>query len=135
MLKEPDSMEGLAYFTRQNIGDGNAVAWVKKGPCPKCKTLMGKPVVKGKIKIRAKEYQCPKCEYIEPKEEHVERLDAEIMYVCPGCKKKGEHTMPFKRKKIKVKSKTEDKEITVDALVFNCDKCDEKVIIPKKMKG
>ncbi|MBI4144408.1 hypothetical protein HY486_04125 [Candidatus Woesearchaeota archaeon] len=135
MLKDPESMEGLIYFTRQMIKSGNAVAWVRKALCPKCKTQMGKPVEKGKIKIRAKEYTCPKCNYSESAEEHLKKLNAEIKYKCPHCSANGETTIPFMRKKIRILSEEDNKEILVEALQFQCDKCKEKINITKKMKG
>ena len=62
-MKRPESMDELVYFTRRDIGEGEATVWVFRGLCPKCgKGVMGKPVgPKGKIKVRAKEYVCPEC--------------------------------------------------------------------------
>ena len=52
-------------------------------------------------------------------------MEAIIKYTCPECKYEGEIQIPYKRKKIQ----------GVDALVFNCQKCNAKIIITKKMKG
>ena len=125
-LKQPESMEELVYFTKRSIGEGYAKTWVFKEKCPKCKkAFMGKPRGKdGKVKIRATEYVCPECEYTVPKKEYEESLTANISYTCPSCKFEGEIQIPFKRKKVK----------GVDSLVFNCEKCNEKILITKKMK-
>ena len=72
-LKQPESMDECVYFTQRAIGAGKAKAWVFKEKCPKCKkVMMGKPVEKGKVKTRAKEYTCPSCGFTEEKEEHEE---------------------------------------------------------------
>ena len=47
-------MDECFYFTNRTLedGKGKATAWVLKPECPKCKKgPMGKPVVKGKVKI------------------------------------------------------------------------------------
>ena len=64
-LKFPNSADECVYFTRRTVGQGGfVIAWVYKETCPKCKQAqMGKPVEKGKVKIRAKEYICPKCSF------------------------------------------------------------------------
>lgn len=129
----PTSMDGLTYFRRQTLGKGKVVSWVRKLPCPKCKTLMGKPVEKGKVKIRAKVFVCPKCAYEEPKKVHTDKLEAEIVYSCPSCTKNGEAKIPFKRKKVKIL--VDDSEKVVEALVFHCKHCKEKIVLAKKMKG
>ena len=87
---------------------------------------MGKPKDEktGKPKIRAKEYVCPECGHSEEKKEYEETLTAEIKYTCPKCGNEGEIEIPFKRKKID----------GTDALVFNCQQCNEKILITKKMK-
>ena len=125
-LKQPESMEELVYFTKRNIGEGFVKAWVFREKCPKCgKGLMGKPKDKtGKVKVRATYYECPECKYTIPKKEYEESLTVNISYICPNCKYEGETQIPFKRKKIK----------GVDALVFHCEKCKEKILITKKMK-
>ena len=124
-LKYPDSMEECIYFTRRVIGAGKAMCWVFKEKCSKCgKALMGKPVEGGKVKIRAKEYVCPACKHTEEKVTYEEKLTANIAYTCPKCKNQGEIQIPFKRKSVD----------GVKALVFNCQKCSEKIAITKKMK-
>ncbi len=73
-MKEPASMEECIYFTNININSGKVKAWVSKEKCPKCGLgLMGKPVEKGKIKIRAKEYVCPECKYKIDKDELMQK--------------------------------------------------------------
>ncbi|MFC1755615.1 hypothetical protein ACFL96_19875 [Thermoproteota archaeon] len=127
MLKEPESMDECVYFTRRILEDGKGkiMAWVRRIDCPKCsKAKMGKPVDKGKIKIRAKEYVCPECGHIETKEEHEPKLTVEVKYTCPHCGDEGDATTEFKRKTFE----------GVPAFVFVCNKCGEKIGISKKMK-
>ncbi len=136
-IKEPESMDGLIYFTNRTIGDGKVSAWVYKGECPKCKKgIMSKPKNEktGKPKIRAKEYVCSECDNVVDKEEFEETLMCEVKYVCPKCKKEGEAIVPFKRKNIKIFNETKKKDVTVKAVVFNCEHCDEQIPITKKLK-
>lgn len=128
MVTEPENMEDLVYYTNRAIDEGFIMAWVYRKKCPKCgKALMGKPKdpKTGKVKIRAKEYVCSECGYTVPKKEYEETLEVEIKYTCPYCQHIGETTTPFKRKKFK----------GVDAIVFNCGNCGEKIPITKKMKA
>ncbi|MBD3362039.1 hypothetical protein GF358_04590 [Candidatus Woesearchaeota archaeon] len=138
VLKMPNSMEECVYFTRRKLEDkGFAIAWVYREKCPKCKKgLMGKPRDEktGKVKILAKEYVCPECGYTMEKGEYEDTLTADIQYTCPHCEYKGEHQMSFKRKKVKVFDKEEQKKKSVDALKFKCGKCGEDILITKKMK-
>ena len=124
-ITEPESMDECIYFTRRTEGDkGHIMAWAHKKKCPKCGALMGKPVEKGKVKIRAKEYVCGECGYTEDKKEHEESLTVCVKYTCPHCENKGEAEIPFKRKSFQ----------GVQAFVFQCEKCNEKIGITKKMK-
>ncbi|MEM4756319.1 MAG: hypothetical protein QW594_04265 [Candidatus Woesearchaeota archaeon] len=125
-IREPESMEELVYFTKRQLGEkGYAKAWVFREQCPKCKkALMGKPVEKGAVKIRASEYVCPACKYAMPKQAYEETLTANISYSCQYCQKTGQTQIPFKRKKVH----------GVDALVFHCTFCNQKMLITKKMK-
>lgn len=125
-FKMPNSMDECLYFSRRTLDpDGKAVAWVEKKDCPKCgKAKMGKPVEKGSVKIRAKEYVCPECGFTEEKKEHEESCEVKIIYTCPYCKHEGETTTPYKRKKFE----------GADAFVFECQKCKKKIGITKKMK-
>lgn len=133
-LKMPESMDECVYFTRRI--KPQIVAWVFREQCPKCKkALMGKPTdASGKIKIRAKEYVCPACKYTMEKGEYEDTLTANIQYTCPKCNTTGELQIPFKRKKVKIFDAEEGKEVTADALAFNCKKCNEKIAVTKKMK-
>ena len=90
------------------------------------KAKMSKPIDKktGGVKIRAKEYTCPICAHTVSKDEFEPTLDMEIEYTCPACGKSGEATTPYKRKKFK----------GVDAYVFECRDCHEKILLTKKMK-
>jgi uncharacterized CHY-type Zn-finger protein len=136
-IKEPESMDELVYFTNRKVGDGHIKAWVYRRECLKCgKALMGKPVDEktGKPKIRAKEYVCPECNYTVDKEEYEDTLTCEIKYTCPKCKHQGEAEVPFQRKKIKKFDEVKNKKIAVDAIVFNCESCGEKIPITKKLK-
>lgn len=131
-------MDECVYYTFRGIGDkGEAKAWVNKEKCPKCsKGLMGKPRDdKGKVKIRAKEYVCPECGHIEEKQEYEEKLQCNIIYTCPHCEHEGETQIPFKRKKVQLLDEETGKKKAVDALRFQCEKCNENVDITKKMKG
>lgn len=121
-------MDDLIYFTRRKIGDkeqGFVMAWVYRKLCPKCgKAKMGKPVEKGKVKIRAKEYVCPNCGYSEEKKEHEESLTLEAKYVCPFCLKEGTATSEYKKKMVD----------GVPSYVITCEHCGKKIAITKKMK-
>ncbi len=125
MVTEPESMDELIYFTRRAVGKGKVMAWVYKKECPKCKKAkMGKPVEKGKVKIRAKEYICPECGFIEEKDEHEESLMLEAKYTCPHCGKDGEGTTQYKRKSFE----------GVKSYIVVCQHCSGKIAITKKMK-
>ena len=127
MVTEPEDMEQLVYFTRRTLGDkGKVMAWVYRKECPKCKKgVMGKPLKpNGTPKIRADEYECPKCNYNVQKKEYEETLELEATYVCPHCKKDGEASVPFKRKKIE----------GVDTIRLTCTHCKGNIDVTKKMK-
>ncbi len=137
MVKEPESMDELVYFTKRAVGEGKVKAWVYKEMCPKCgKGLMGKPVDEktGKVKIRAKEYVCPECGHTVEKEEYEATLTCEIKYTCPKCKFEGEIEVPFKWKNTKIFNEETQKDVAVKAIKFNCEKCNETIAITKKMK-
>lgn len=125
-LKSPESMDECLYFSNRSVGDnGEVTAWVYRKECPKChKVKMGKPVVKGKVKIRAKEYVCPECGFTEDKSEHEESLTLEAKYTCPHCSKEGEGTTIYKLIGFK----------GVKAYVVTCEHCGEKIPITKKLK-
>jgi len=122
----PESMDECLYFSRRSLGEtGQAVAWVKKIDCPECgKAKMGKPVEKGKVKIRAKEYVCPECGHTEEKKEYEEKCEMEIIYTCPHCGHEGEATTQYKKKAFE----------GVPSYVFECSGCGKKLGITKKMK-
>ncbi len=118
----PESMSECLYFTNR----GDTLAWVYRKECPKChKAKMGKPVVKGSVKTRAKEYVCPSCDYEESKEVHEDSVQIQAVYTCPKCGKKGESTAPYKRKNFK----------GVPSFVVDCQHCGEKIPLTKKLKG
>ncbi len=120
-LQMPESMDECLYFTNRD----NLVAWVYRKECPKCKKAkMGKPVVKGKVKTRAKEYVCPECNYTEEKIEHEESLHLEAKYTCPECNKEGESTCAYVRKKFK----------GVPSYIVECQHCGARIPITKKLK-
>ena len=119
-------MDECIYFTNRSIGDGQITAWVYRKDCPKCKKAkMGKPVVKGKVKTRAEEYECPACGYKEGKTEHEESLTLETKYTCPNCGKDGESTGQYKRKNYK----------GVQSYVVTCQHCQEVIPVTKKLKA
>jgi len=134
MVTEPESMDELVYFTKR--ADPKVRTWVYKGDCPECgKGKMGKPRgPDGKVKIRAKEYVCPECGCTKEKQEYEETLTAEIAYTCPKCGNEGEAEIPFKRKRVQLLNEETGKKKAADALVFHCDKCEEKMLVTKKMK-
>ena len=126
-LRFPESAEECVYFTRRKLDkEGSIVAWVFKEKCEKCgKGMMGKPKGDdGKVKIRAAEYICPECSHAVEKQAYEDTLTANIRYTCPKCSNKGEIQIPCRRKSVE----------GVKALVFNCQKCNEKILITKKMK-
>lgn len=126
MLKEPESMDECFYFTNRVLeNEGSIMAWCFKPDCPKCKKAkLGKPVEEGKIKIRSKNYICPECGFNVDKEEMDSTLELNVRYKCPHCGNEAECKTEYKRKKF----------LGVDAYVFKCSKCSEKIGITKKMK-
>ena len=129
--KKPETdaeIEKLVYYTQRKIRpNGHAAAWVYRQKCPKCgKGLMGKPRDEktGKVKIRSPDYICPDCGHAVEKKAYEESLTANVEYICPKCRYKGEIGIPFKRKKVQ----------GMDALKFSCEKCGETILITKKMK-
>lgn len=124
-LTPPKSMQECIYFTNRSSGAGSIKAWVYRKPCPKCKkATMGKPVDKGKVKIRATEYVCPSCGFTEDKKAHEESLTLEAKFTCPSCKKEGEGTTQYKRKSFQ----------GVPSYVVSCPHCAAKIPITKKLK-
>lgn len=127
-MKEPDSMDELIYFTNRTLesGKGKIKAWVYRKMCPKCgKAKMGKPIEKGEVKIKAKEYTCPSCGFTEEKVMYEESLTLEAKYTCPECGKEGESSAPYQRKSF----------MGVPAYVVECCNCKTKIPLTKKMKG
>ena len=134
-MKEPASMEECIYFTNRVTDKGKLKAWVFKEKCPKCGLgLMGKPVEKGKIKIRAKEYICPECKYTIDKDKYEPTLLVNIKYTCPYCSNPGEISIPFVRKKVAFTDETTGKKQLVESMRFQCQKCSKNIDITKKMK-
>ena len=115
------SLDECLYFTNR----GYISAWVYRKLCPKCKkATMGKPVVKGKVKSRAKEYVCPQCHYTEDKATHEDSVHLEAVYTCPTCGKKGESTAPYKRVVFQ----------GIPSYVVSCEHCGVKMPLTKKLK-
>ena len=125
-LQEPASMDECVYFTNRTIGSGKAMAWVFRKECPKCKEgRLGKPIKKnGKPDKKADHFECPKCKYKEPNEETEKDLTVNIKYTCPHCGKEGEATTGYERKSFQ----------GVKAYVFECNDCQQKIGITKKLK-
>lgn len=140
-LTQPTSMDECLYSTRRSLGnneEGSLFAWAYKQDCPECsKAKMSKPLDEKtkKPKIRAKEYVCPECSYTEEKAEHEAGCELDIQYKCPKCQNEGETTIPFKRKKVQIFNEKTQKKKAVDSFVFNCEKCNEQILITKKMKS
>mgnify|MGYP001619101348 CR=1 FL=1 len=120
-------MNECLYFTNRAIGEGFAVAWVYRKPCPKCKKdRMGKPIKKnGKPDKKAPDYECPSCKYREDNAVVEKDLKMEIEFQCPHCKKEGEATTEYQRKTFE----------GVPAFIFTCPKCNQKIGITKKLKA
>ncbi|MDP3639655.1 MAG: hypothetical protein Q8R53_00445 [Nanoarchaeota archaeon] len=124
-LRMPESMDECIYFTNRSVGKGQLIAWVYRKTCPKCKKVkMGKPVEKGKVKIRAAEYACPSCGYREEKTVHEESLQIEAQFTCPACGKKGEAAAPYQRKAFQ----------GVLSFLVVCPSCKATIPITKKLK-
>ncbi len=125
-LKLPQSMNECLYFSNRFVGaKGHVLAWVYRKFCPKCKKAkMGKPLEKGKVKLRAQEYTCPSCGFTEEKVAHEESLTLEAQYTCPECGKKGEGTTQYKRKAYR----------GIPSYVIECQHCKTKIPITKKLK-
>jgi predicted RNA-binding Zn-ribbon protein involved in translation (DUF1610 family) len=127
-LHEPKRMDECFYFTNRTIGEkGRIMAWCFKPLCPKCKKeKLGKPVdaKTGKVKKRADVYVCPSCGYEVAVKELEPTLTLNVKYTCPYCGKSGEAETQYKRKKFQ----------GVDAFVFECRHCGEKIGISKKLK-
>jgi len=135
-MREPKSMDECVYFTKRKDSESFAKVWVFKGQCPECKIgLMGKPrdSKTGRAKIRSNDYVCPECNYTAEKSKYEETLTASIQYECK-CGNKSGIEVPFKRKKVMRFDEEDQKKRSVDALVFNCSKCDQRFLITKKMK-
>jgi predicted RNA-binding Zn-ribbon protein involved in translation (DUF1610 family) len=124
-LVPPTSTNDLLYFSNRSDGKQTIKAWTYKKICPQCKKArMGKPVSKGKVKIRATEYVCPSCNYTEQKIPHEESLQLEAQYTCGACGKSGEGTTQYKRKTV----------MGVKAYLLICQHCGEKILVTKKLK-
>jgi transcription elongation factor Elf1 len=125
MVTFPKSANEVIYFTNRTFPNGWIKGWTHRKDCPKCgKAKMGKPVEKGKVKIRATEYVCPECKYSEEKQTHEESLTLEAQYKCPHCGKEGESSTPYKRKAY----------MGVPSYVVECQHCGEKIALTKKLK-
>ena len=125
-LKKPDSTDECLYFTNRSIGEGYATAWAYRGECPKCKKpTIGKPIKKnGKVDKKADYYECSICKHQESNEEMEQKLKLEVQYKCPHCSHEGETTTEYKRENFE----------GVPSYVFECDKCNKKIGITKKLK-
>ena len=125
-LRKPESMEECIYFTNRTIGEGRAMAWVYRKKCTKCNEgIMGKPLKKnGKLDKKAPIFVCNKCGFEESNEDTEKDLKVEIDYKCPHCGNEGETTTEYIRKSFQ----------GVKSFVFECEKCNEKVPITKKLK-
>jgi len=125
-ITKPDSMDGCLYFTSRAIGEGYLTAWAYRPECPSCKKgRMGKPLTKtGKPDKKADFYECPECEHKIPIDEMDELLKLQVEYDCPHCHNEGMAETDYKRQSFK----------GVQAYVFLCEKCGEKIPVTKKLK-
>lgn len=136
-LQEPRSMSECVYFTNRLVGNGKLKAWVFRELCPECKkALMGKPInpKTNRPKPRAKEYICSECNYTEEEKIYEEKLEINIQYLCPKCSNSDEIKLPYKRKKVQRFDEEKQKKVTVEAVRFQCSKCNENIDVSKKMK-
>ena len=130
-------MDECVYMTNRTIGENGSVrCWVFREKCTCGKGSMGKPVDEktGKVKTRAKEYACSECGRSVEKDVYEDSLTANVSYTCDKCGNSGELQLPFKRKKVKRFDEEKGKNETVDALMFECGKCKEKIYVTRKMK-
>ena len=124
-LKKPSSAEECVYFTNRTFESGRAMAWVLRKECPKCKGIMGKPQKKGgKVDKKAGHYDCYSCGYQETNEQVENGLIINVEYKCPQCGNEGETTTEYKRKTFE----------GVPSYVFECQKCQKKIGLTKKLK-
>ncbi|HLD87292.1 MAG TPA: hypothetical protein VJB12_04465 [Candidatus Nanoarchaeia archaeon] len=125
-LQKPQSMDECFYFSNRVLGDGKVMAWAMRPLCTKCgKGLLGKPIKKnGKPDKKAPGYECPLCKHPETDESLSTSMMVSVEYICPKCRHSGETTTPYKRVKFQ----------GVAAFVFQCQKCNEKIPITKKLK-
>lgn len=124
-LKKPESMDECLYFSNRSIGEGKAMAWVLRPDCSQCDGKLGKPIKpSGKPDKKATYFECPKCKRQLSNEEAAEVLKVSVEYTCPHCKHQGETQTDYKRKSFK----------GVQAFVFSCEKCNQKIPITKKLK-
>ena len=127
MIKKPESMDECVYFTRRTIDeDGKAMAWVFRKKCEKCNEgVMVKPLNKrGKPDKKSLYFVCSKCNHEEDNDSVEASFVVNIEYTCPYCKHEGQTTTDFKRKTFK----------GVPSFVFECQGCNEKIGVTKKMK-
>ena len=125
-IEKPNSVEECLYFTNRTIGSGRAIAWVFRKECPKChKGRMGKPFKKGnKIDKKADYYVCYACGYKESNEQFENNLVLNVEYKCPDCGNESITTTEYKRKSFE----------GVPSYVFECEKCNKKIGLTKKLK-
>ncbi len=124
-LKKPSSAGDCVYFTNRTFESGRAMAWVLRKECPKCKGIMGKPKKKGdKVDKKADHYDCYSCGYQETNEQVENSLTINVEYKCPQCGNEGETTTEYKRKTFE----------GVPSYVFECQKCQKKIGLTKKLK-
>ena len=125
-MRKPESMDECVYFTRREIGEGKAMAWIFRKKCDKCQEgLMIKPLNKrGKPDKKSPIYVCNKCNQEEDNESVESSYIVHIEYTCPNCKHEGQTTSEYKRISFK----------GIPSYVFECDNCHEKLGVTKKMK-
>ena len=121
--KSEEDIAKLVYYTQRSLDErGKVTAWVYRQCCPRCgKALMGKPMAKGKVKVRARDYLCPACGYAEEAKSYESKLLVNIDYACQNCGHEGAARVPFVRKRIK----------GVPAIAFSCESCGAQLLITK----
>ncbi|HII17211.1 TPA: hypothetical protein HA361_04820 [Candidatus Woesearchaeota archaeon] len=126
-LTFPESMDECLYFTRRVEGKLRIIAWVLRPHCPACaEGRIGKPIKKdGKPYRKSPFYACSSCGHEMLGRDVEAELKLEVQYTCPHCGHSGETITGYQRKVFE----------GVPAYVFQCDSCNRKIGITKKMKG
>jgi transcription elongation factor Elf1 len=126
-LNEPEDMSNLVYFTNRKLGDGKIMAWAERPDCPECQEAqLSKPEKKTGPgpNTRAKKYTCNNCDFEMHEDDLREVCTLKATYTCPHCGEEGESTGEYERTKYQ----------GTKAYVLECEHCDGRLPLTKKMK-